>query len=216
MNCEVAHQLKIWSNEISATAELESLDGNFTQGSFLFDWCITSLPSICECFENCFGELFEKHNLDISAETDSNGYNYVTDRKYGIQFQHVFSRVGTIVTPEILESEYEDKRQKVSYLASKLRNLIDSDKTALYIRRGDDHVGLLGRLADAIKKINPNHDFHVVSVRSDGVRSIDERYAPYISFYQMPYSGDWTGDAQEWAKMLSLYVDSSASRSSGL
>ncbi len=205
-NCEVAHQLKIWRGELSATSESEILDGNWGGNSSLFDWCITSLWSICECLEGRCSGIFEKHNLIISDEIDCNGYNYVTDTRYGIQFQHVFSRTNNLVTPTIVEGEYEEKRGKVLHLASKLLGVIASSKPTLYIRRGDEEISLLKRLIDTLKKINHAHDFHIVCVRSEDIILDDNEYAPHLSFYTMAYTNDWRGDSEEWSRMLRQYT----------
>jgi hypothetical protein len=98
------HDVKEFTKELYANAKT---------GTFFFDWLVTPTDAVIEILQSRFKGVFERENLIINK----NGS--VVDSRYGVVFQHAFSRADGVVTEDIIENEYERQRAKTGYLADK-------------------------------------------------------------------------------------------------
>ena len=197
-NCEVAHQLRLWREEISQHSQLQAIDGRLPSGSHFFDWTISPIEGVIKCVETNFSHVFERESLEVTEKTDSNGYNYVIDRGAGIMFQHLFTRERGIVSHDTVSFEYSERKEKVSYLIGKFHQVLDEVGTVVFLRRADDSWSSLCRLANAIASRRRSGDFRLVSIRQKPFTEDTNSGHPNIDMRIVPAGPQWHGDTEAW------------------
>lgn len=202
LNCEVAHQLRIWRNEVYSDSKISSVDGNLPSGAHFFDWNISSIDAVNKCLSVDFNHVFEKNNIEITETRDGAGMNYVIDRYSGIMFHHIFSRKSCLVTKEIFEDEFESRSEKVQYLINKFKSLLNNGNNIVFIRRANDQLNSIYKLGSLIQNRMHGRNYWVANIRSDrnDGTHVDEQNR--IIFMDMQYSNGWQGDPEAWKNVL--------------
>lgn len=193
------HQYYLAHPESDAAAFTKELYSSAKAGTFFFDWLVSPAGAVAEVLRNRFEEVFERENLGIAK----NGS--VIDNRYGIIFQHAFSRVGGVVTEETIATEYDEQRSKTRYLVGKTLEAMQRGGV-LYIVAAATRAQL-SDLAEAIAGIG-GKDFHIVCVTGGEQRLGFVERGDLFSTYVMnkkidkPAAAQWQGDDTEWAALL--------------
>ncbi len=132
-NCTAKSAINQYCSKKSAELEITDTD-KITFGSYPFDWmCILNYRKLIENLHMNFLGFFKKESLSLLAhDYDGKVYKSVYDSSNEMLWNHLFSKPDDYeTTPEIFESEYAEKSEKISYLLEKFKNL--KEKRTLYV-----------------------------------------------------------------------------------
>lgn len=108
------------------------------------------------CIETDFAGVFDRETLAINSR------GFAANRD-GIVFMHDFTKVGGQTSKDVVDAEYQSRRQKFDYLAAKTIRLFKGRRRVLYVIVGAD-VEALERISLALSTKHPRHRFFLLSV----------------------------------------------------
>ncbi len=173
-------------------------------GGQLFDWVIIHDYNLfSQAIENDLADLFERSDLIVGAN--------VRNKKYKMTWSHLFSKNEKEVCPEnILELEYETKKQKIEYLIGKFKGLRDYrtlyiiaypyDETQSNTVEPDPFV--LVRVSKALEKLRGNQNFSLLYC------PLKQRFNDFNNIFVRQVDNPidavpiWVGDYNKWDKIL--------------
>jgi len=136
-----------------------------------FDWMsIFDYQKLIDNLHTNFGNFFQRESLEL-LEHPYGGemYKSAYDRDNKMLWNHLFSKPdGHITTPEIFESEYEEKKQKIEHL---FQNFCSAkDKKTLYVMV-TNYVDIpkLSQLADALEGYRENNNFTLLCFNAQNI-----------------------------------------------
>lgn len=139
-------------------------------GGQLFDWLIIhDYNKLSKALENNLSDIFERSDLVFDREGFGNSYPCIRNIKYDMTWNHLFTRLENhSLPPNILDLEYDIKKQKIDYLSEKFKNL--KHYRTLYIvaypfigsgtlRTTEPDKNTLIRLRNALLQLRGNNNF---------------------------------------------------------
>lgn len=180
-------------------------------GGQLFDWLVIhDYNKLSEAIKNNLIDLFEKSDLQVVKMSKS--YN-VRNLKYHMTWNHLFTRISkTQIRSDIIELEYELRKQKIDYLSGKFRSL-GQYRTLYIVTYPFIDAGPLGtiepnletlvRLRNSLTQIRGNQNFTLLFCplvkKFEDFENIQVRTIPAANV--LP----WEGDYIFWNAFLSQY-----------
>lgn len=132
-------------------------------GGQLFDWvAINDFNKLVEALDNNLIDIFEREDLIVEHHHVSFVYNV----KYNMSWIHLFTRYEGYSLPEnIIELEYDNRKQKIDYLCEKFKNL--SQYRTLYVIAILEYIPPLKsldleRLYTALVNLRGNDNFAIL------------------------------------------------------
>ena len=103
------------------TTRFGTQDLSIFGGGQLFDWLIIyDYRKLAEAIENNLSDLFDRSDLIVEGKE----YPVVKNHKYLMTRNHLFTRNPDQTLPaNVLELEYDSRKQKINYLSKKFRDL---------------------------------------------------------------------------------------------
>lgn len=177
-------------------------------GNHLFDWVFTNnYEKVQEALSKDFKNFFSKKNLKPGS--------HVIDNAYNIGWNHLFKKIKqssnqAIVTQEIIDDEYEDKKKKVDYLIEKFKDL--KNYRTIYIisntlfKKPLEDSDLL-KLFNSLEKFRGNNNFSLLYLDQ---ANEEKDITPYIFKRKIVHdkSTIWKGDSESWEKALKEFPSS--------
>lgn len=167
-----------------------------------FDWLGTPLPGLLAILQRGFEGCFEREDLHISPDRTT-----VHHRQFGLSYRHLFSRLPNteLIDPEALDSEYEEKREKMDMLAQRWVESIVTEPT-LFVRHDTMSFAEAKLLYDELaRQAGPNRAELLVVLPPGEQWTCHHRGIYVESGAPMSEPGNWTGDDQIWDRVLERY-----------
>lgn len=180
-------------------------------GGQLFDWMtMQDYDKLADALENQLADLFELSDLVVITEN----IQYVKNIKYDMTWNHLFTRNAEgSVAENVLEIEYEIKKQKINYLSEKFRQL--RDYRTLYIISYPFQIGTMAlalpeknslvRVRNALEKLRGNDNFAILYCTvQKSFDKFDNIYVKEITPWDksQPYTSYYY---EEWDAILSKF-----------
>lgn len=155
---ELAYRFGATEQVVEASKNGETTNISYDFGAFFFDSLITDFNSLISVLESNFSDQFNIENLEIE---EIYGWPSIKDNKSGIKYMHVLPCEERLsLNNEKLHRLYNDINSKVTYLANKTKNAINSDKNILFIYYGYPSFSTICQLLNVLSTKCKN--FHVL------------------------------------------------------
>ena len=194
-NCEAGFQLRrIGHNESS-----------------FFRWTLSPYRSTFNLIENDFQDLYLPENLVPVWD------NMVEDTKYKISFhskllskQDQNSQQRVFLDSYDFEQTYQEEYRKIKYLVQKWYDLVNSDRSVLYIIKQEQHGSKYNakKLLDLFEAKYPHHQFAIAYIQHQDKQDAPWEYTKLHNIYFprfAPIDHADCGDLNSWNELFTRF-----------
>ena len=155
INCDTRYQISriLWKRKFGTDKNFQINKQDY--GTHFFDSCITPIGGLITILQNNFKGALEQDKL--KTKKLDNGSMTVVDLFTGIEYPHEFDLKDGSNKTELIKNHYSEFRKKYDYLANKMRNLFNSDKTILFVRCGPVDDNNLNILVNCLNEITDDY-----------------------------------------------------------
>jgi hypothetical protein len=188
-------------------------DTSLYGGGQLFDWLVIhNYAKFATALENNLSGVFELADLLVGPSWTAN-YRCVKNINYEMTWNHLFTRQGNNVPDNILDLEYDARKQKIDYLIKKFKTL--NQYRTLYILAypftGNGDMGTIEpdlvtviRIRNALEQLRGNNNFTLLFA---SLQNRSQEDLPNIHFRTIVKGSKpaYEGDFNCWNTLLSEY-----------